>query len=87
MFYMQQHLNTSCYGKPDEDNAVKREISINRRRETDKSAIEIVNETQICNNCNILICQELRILENDPTCMRLNVLSQTLSRGEGTHNN
>jgi len=60
-----------------EDNAIKREIAIDRRREAGKPTMEIVDEILICNNCNISICQELRILENDPSCVRLNILSQT----------
>jgi len=62
-----------------EDNAIKREIAIDRRREAGKPTMEIVDEILICNNCNISICQELRILENDPSCVRLNILSQTSS--------
>jgi len=60
-----------------EDNTIKREIAIDKQREAGKPAIEIVDEILICNNCNISICQVLRTLENNPSCVRLNILSQT----------
>ena len=62
-----------------ENNALKRELAINRRDQAGRPAMEITNETRICNTCNFSICQEIRILENDPTCIRLNVLTQTSS--------
>ena len=60
-----------------EANIIKRDIAIARRDEAGRPPLAITPETRICNNCNISINQEIQILENDPNCLRLNVLSQT----------
>lgn len=33
----------------------------------------------MCNNCNISIHREIQTLQNDPQCLRLNILPQTSS--------
>lgn len=63
-----------------EEHAIKRDIAINRRDEAGRPAINITPETRICNNCNRSINEEIRILENDPDCLRLNVYSRAYSQ-------
>lgn len=58
---------------------IKRDIAIARRDVAGRPPLAITPETRICNNCNISIFQEIQILDNDPECLRLNVLSQTSS--------
>lgn len=38
---------------------------------------ELVFIPRLCSNCNISICSEIRMRENDPTYLRKNVLSQS----------
>lgn len=62
-----------------EANIIKRDIAIARRDAAGRPPLAVTPETRICNNCNISIFQEIQILDNDPDCLRLNVLSQTSS--------
>lgn len=62
-----------------EQNAAKREIAINRRIDGNMPEVVIDDETRICNNCNISIVREIRMMEEDPHHLRLNVLTQTSS--------
>ena len=62
-----------------EKNNLKRDIAIRRRDEAERPAMIVTPETRICNNCNISITREMRVLDDDPNCLRLNVLSQTSS--------
>lgn len=63
-----------------DNNILRQEIAINRRDQAGRPPIPIADESRICNNCNITILREIRMLQDDPQCMRLNVLSQTSSR-------
>lgn len=68
------------YGPHDRyEDLEKREIAISRRDAAQRSPIEITDRTRICNNCNISIVNEIRILNEDPNALRLNILSQTSS--------
>ena len=60
-----------------DENDIKRQISITRREEQNRPAMNILPDTRICLNCNISVTREINILENDPQCLRLNVLTQT----------
>jgi len=62
------------------NNVVRQDIAISRRDQAGRPPIDITNKTRICNNCNITILREIQMLENDPQCMQLNVLSQTSSQ-------
>jgi len=57
-----------------DNNVHKREIAIFRRHEANHPPLEPHDGTRICNQCNIAIANEIRILERDPNCIRLNVL-------------
>lgn len=61
------------------DYAVKRDIAIFRRDMAGRLALEVTDLTRLCVNCNCYILDEIDLLERDPTCMRINVLSQTRS--------
>lgn len=60
-----------------ENNADKRDIAVRRRGNQGRDPLEIEAQSRICNRCNASIVEEIRILENDPECLRLNVLTQT----------
>lgn len=59
------------------ENIIKNQIAITRRDELGHPPLELHNETRLCTNCNISILQEITLLNEDPTCIRLNVLTQT----------
>lgn len=61
------------------DNAAKRDIVTFRRDMAGRPALEVTERTRLCVNCNRYILEEIDLLERDPTCMRINVLSQTRS--------
>ncbi|XP_025264350.1 uncharacterized protein LOC112637886 [Camponotus floridanus] len=63
-----------------DENAARREIAIVRRDSFNRPVLEITNRTRLCINCNRSVLDELRIIEHDPTCLRLNVLTQTANR-------
>ncbi|KAJ8673506.1 hypothetical protein QAD02_014181 [Eretmocerus hayati] len=62
------------------ENIEKREIAIVRRDANGRAPMEIVEETRLCGNCNRSILNEIRMLQDDPSSLRLNVLSQTSSQ-------
>lgn len=62
-----------------EENALAREIAVNRRDDIGRPPLAITPETRVCNNCMATIRREIEILQNDPQCMRLNVLTQASS--------
>jgi hypothetical protein len=55
-----------------EDNAHKREIAISRREANDMPPLEVSPNTKICINFNQSILNEIHIIEQDPTCLRIN---------------
>lgn len=61
----------------DANNAAKIEIALNRRETFGLPPIPVNDVSRLCINCNRSILEELRILANDPTCLRINVLKQT----------
>lgn len=62
-----------------EENAHKREIAIHRRDINDMPPLEVTPNTKICINYTQSILSEIHIIELDPTCLRINVLTQTRS--------
>lgn len=62
-----------------EENAHKREISIRRRDENNMPPLDVSPNTRICLNCSVSILNEIQIIEHDPSCLRVNVLSQSRS--------
>lgn len=63
----------------DDNNNAKNEIIQTRREAFGLLPAPIRQISRICLNCNRTIVDELRNVENDPTCLRLNVLRQTLN--------
>lgn len=61
------------------DNVAKKDIAIFRRDMAGRPALEVTDLTRLCVNCNRSIRDEIELLEQDPTCMRINVLTQTRS--------
>lgn len=57
----------------------KRDIAIFRRDMAGRPTLEVTDLTRLCVNCNRYILEEIDLLERDPTCMRINVLTQTRS--------
>lgn len=60
-----------------DDNETKRQIAISRRDGLGKVYRYIDNESRLCFNCNQFIVNEIKQIETDPTCLRLNVVTQT----------
>lgn len=60
-------------------NINKREIAMARRNVIDLPPLEMDDLARLCINCNRSIIEEIRAIELDPACMRLNVLTQTSS--------
>lgn len=63
----------------DENNIAKNDLIISRRDAFGLPPIPIRQQTRLCLNCNRTIIDELREIENDPTCLRLNVFRQTIN--------
>lgn len=61
------------------DNALKRDIAIDRRENQRRPPQDIHDHTRICAPCNISIVREIREMENDPHCLKMNVLTQASS--------
>lgn len=62
-----------------DDDLIKREIAVSRRNDANRGPIEITAVTRLCNNCNISIVNEIRLIQEDPAAIRLNMLRQTSS--------
>lgn len=60
-----------------DDNNAKRVIAIARRERFIRTALSVTDLTRICINCNQSIMNEILELEQNPHCLRLNVLTQT----------
>lgn len=60
-----------------DENMIKRQIAIMRRDALLHPPLELDEESRLCANCNRSILQEIQLLNEDPTCLKLNVLSQT----------
>jgi len=54
-----------------------RQIATERRDAAGRPAVEMGQNIILCINCQTSVQNEIRILENDPNCLRLNVLTQT----------
>lgn len=60
-----------------DNDAIKKQIAVFRRTGLGKEPIDIDNESRLCFNCNVSIVHEIEQIELDPTCLRLNVITQT----------
>ena len=60
-----------------QENDVKRDIAISRRHSEGRPPSEVTAETRICIICNRAIVHKIVDVENNPSSVRLNVLSQT----------
>lgn len=67
------HLMARIYG---DENVNKIEIAIQRRDYCNRPPLEVTELTRICMNCNQSILNEINAMEQDPSCLRLNVLTQ-----------
>ena len=54
-----------------------RQIATEKKDAAGRPAIEVGENARLCLNCNRSIRAEIRAVEGDPTCRRLNVLTQT----------
>lgn len=64
----------------DNNNILKREIAVTRRDGLNHPPLQIHDQSILCTNCNISITNEIAITEEDPTCLKLNVIKQTANR-------
>lgn len=55
----------------------RREIAITRRDAEGRIPLPVTDLTRLCLNCNRSILDEIAILEENPDCLRLNILRQT----------
>ena len=62
-----------------EQNVPKQEKAILKRSNLQLPPLDILENTQICNNCNVSIVRETQEMQADPIWLRLNVLIQTSS--------
>ena len=62
------------------ENDIKRQIAITRREELGHPPLHVNDNSRLCLNCNRLIMDEIALIEADPTCLRLDVLTQTASQ-------
>jgi len=70
-----------------EYDAHKREIAIFRREQMNHPFLEINNDSRICQPCNINILNEIRILEENLSNIRFNVLRRASGRSCCLYNN
>lgn len=63
-----------------DNNEQKREIANIRKVAINQPILEVTNETHLCANCTITIIRAINDIERDPSCLRLNVITQTDSR-------
>ena len=63
-----------------DENVIKRQIAITRRDEFGHPPLHLDDNSRLCINCNLSIIDELAMIEADPTCLGLNVLTQTASQ-------
>lgn len=63
-----------------DENVNKRQIAITRRDEFDHPPLHLDNNSRLCMNCNRSIIDKMAMIEADPTCLRLKVLTQTASQ-------
>lgn len=61
------------------ENASKCEIAIRRREGFNRAPLQVTPETRIRFNCHQNILREIAVMEANPMCLRLNVLTQTRS--------
>jgi len=62
------------------DDFLVRDVAVIRRNERGLEEMDIGEDSVLCVNCKRSINEEIRRIEEDPTCLRLNVLKQTDSR-------
>lgn len=62
------------------DNIDVLQIATYRRQTAGNPPIDIQDDTKICFNCNNTVMNDIIAIENNPNCLRLNVLSRVSSR-------
>lgn len=63
----------------DNEHLLKRDIAILRRDNAGRTTLAVTDQTRLCMNCNQSILQEIQLVEEDDSHIRLNVLTQTRS--------
>lgn len=63
-----------------DQNANKRQIAITRRDELNHPPLALDENSRICLNCNRSIIDEIALIDAEPACLRLNVVTQTASQ-------
>lgn len=63
-----------------DENENKRQLAISRRNEMNHPPLALQDNSRLCVNCNRSIITEINLLNADPSCLRLNVLTQTASQ-------
>lgn len=58
-----------------DEHAAVRELAIRRRDSLNLPALIVTVQTRLCINCNRSILDEIFLIERDPSCIRLNVLT------------
>lgn len=62
------------------ENLIRRQIAVTRRNEQDHPPLQLDEQSRLCHNCNMSITNEIVAMNEDPYCLRLNILTQTASR-------
>lgn len=73
-------LNPRNTVRLDDENIMKRQTAITRHDNLNHSPMHINNDSKLCTNCNISILDKIAIMEADPGCLRLNILTQNANR-------
>lgn len=63
-----------------EEDVEMRNIAVTRRGAFLRPALDVAERTRLCINCGQSIRREIEAIQQDPDCLRLNVLTQTSSR-------
>lgn len=63
-----------------EHNAARCELAIIRRNSFERPDLQISHQTRLCITCIRLVNEDLRRIAEDPSCLQLNVLTQTNSK-------
>lgn len=63
-----------------DNNDERRAVAISRRDGFERAPLPIDEWTRLCLNCNRLIMEEIRVIQEDPHHLQLNVLQQTSSQ-------
>lgn len=63
-----------------EHNAARCELAIVRRNSFERPALQISNQTRLCITCIRLVDEDIQRIAQDPSCLKLNILTQNNSK-------